>query len=98
LAWLQAVAWLCDIIENIYLFKRIKPQVTASSLSVHRTYQAVVILKWGICLTGAISAIFGLLYFWLIGDYFYYSLHYFLIIIAEVLLFVIAGKIIYETF
>jgi hypothetical protein len=97
LAWAQLIAWLCDIIENIYLLYKLKPAVNPSKPMVHRMYQILEILKWGISLTGAVCSVFGLLYFWLLGDYLYFSLHYLLILIAEVLLFIIAGKIFHES-
>lgn len=96
LAWLQIIAWLCDITENIYLFKKINPSVVPSTPAVHKTYQAIEITKFGIALTGAVCSVFVFLYFWLVGKYHYISLHYLVIIIAEILLFVVAGKLLYE--
>ena len=98
LAWLQIIAWLCDIIENIYLLKNLNPGIVLSTPAVHKAYQVLEITKFGIALTGVVCSVFGFLYFWLVGKYLYISLHYLVIIIAEILLFVIGGKLLYEKY
>src|SRR4051794_25400728 len=40
-AWLQLVAWLCDIIENVYLLGKIRPDPVLSASSRHKTYLAM---------------------------------------------------------
>lgn len=98
LAWLQLIAWLCDIIENIYLLKKLSPGTVASKPAIHKAYQALELAKWGIKLTGIVCSVFGFFYFWLVGSYLGVSLHYLVIIIAEILLFVIGGKLFYEKY
>lgn len=92
LAWLQIVSWLCDIIENIYLLKKIRKDVTPSTPGIQKAYLRLEILKWGVALTGAVCSLFALFYFWLIGYYSKDSLKYLLIVIGEIALFFIAGK------
>ncbi|MEO6672598.1 MAG: hypothetical protein ABIN93_04150 [Ginsengibacter sp.] len=92
LGWLQIVAWLCDIIENIYLLNKIDPGVVPSQPAIHKAWQVLEITKWGIVMTGTVCAVFGLIYFWLVGHYSYSSLCYLLIIIGEIVFFIIADK------
>ncbi|OSZ79759.1 hypothetical protein CAP36_00390 [Chitinophagaceae bacterium IBVUCB2] len=55
LAALQTVAFVCDVVENIYLFNWIKnPEISSYDFS---NYHIVVITKWIIALTGALMAI-----------------------------------------
>lgn len=93
LAWLQLIAWLCDIIENIYLLKKLTPAIVASKPAVHKAYQILEILKWGIAMTGTVCSVSGLIYFWIVGHYMYSSLFFLVIIISELILFIIANKI-----
>ncbi len=68
LAVAQIFAWLFDIIENVYLLNKLrKPEI--STLKVHKMYKRVVMTKWAIAITGAICSIFGLLYFWIVGEF-----------------------------
>lgn len=92
LAWLQLLAFVFDVIENIYLLGKIKPGVTASSESVHKSYQTIVIMKWGIALTATICSLSGVIYFWLVGRYSIDSLQYLLIITGEIILFFLVAK------
>lgn len=87
LAFLQFLPWLFDVIENIYLLSKIKPDVQASSVAAHKVYLAMEAAKWGIALTGAICAIAALCYFWLSGNYAPGSARYFLFIIVEIAIF-----------
>jgi hypothetical protein len=50
-------------------------------------------IKWGIALTGTISAIGCICYFWLAGAYVVDSLHYLLIIAGEIAVFALAAKL-----
>lgn len=93
LAWLQAIAWLCDIIENIYLLNKIKRNPVLSTPSVHRLYLCLEALKWGMALVGFVCAFAAVFYFWTSGNYSYHSLKYLLIIVAEIALFLTAVKI-----
>lgn len=94
LAWLQVLAWVLDMIENIYLLKKIKPTVLPSKQSVHKAYQLLQVGKWGIALTGAICSLSALLYFWLIGNYATASLIYLVILVMEVAAVFISAKLI----
>jgi len=94
LAWLQVLALIFDIIENIYLLKKIHPGVEASSVSVHKTLQFFALAKWGIALVSIICALSGALDVWLVGRYDTVSLKYILILIGEVVLFLLAGMLI----
>ena len=93
LAWLQCIAWICDIIENIYLLNKIKPQPVVSKPAVHIAYQINEIIKWGIALTAVVCSIAAIFYFWLVGLYSPNSINYFLIITAELIIIFIAKKI-----
>jgi hypothetical protein len=94
LAWLQGIAWLCDIIENIYLLGKIHRNPIPSSHSIFKAYQYLEVLKWGCALLGAVCGLSSLLYFWLAGSYAFESLYYILIIGIEVVVFLVAGKLI----
>lgn len=87
LAWLQAVPWLFDIIENIYLLRKMRPDIACSSNAVHKAYQVMEAFKWGISLTGFVFALSSLLFFWLTGNYAVASLRYLLILAGEAAVF-----------
>jgi hypothetical protein len=93
LAWLQCIAWLCDIIENIYLLNKIQPQPKQSKPAVHVAYLVLEICKWGIALTASVCSIAAMFYFWLVGRYSDHSIQYLLIIAAEIIVIFIAKKI-----
>ena len=93
LAYLQAVPWVCDIIENIYLLHKIRPDVTVSTDAAHNSYLRMEYVKWGLALIAAICAIAALCYFWLAGKYDSRSLYYLAVIVAEIILFVILSKL-----
>ena len=88
LAWLQLLPWLCDIIENIYLLRKTYPAVPPSSQAVHKAYQWLEIVKWGISQVGMVCGLSALLFFWLSGDFEVASLHYLLIIVGETAVFI----------
>lgn len=54
LAFAQGIAWVCDIIENIYLLSWIREPETVGQLT---TYHMIVLLKWVLALSGALFAI-----------------------------------------
>ncbi|MEC5144990.1 hypothetical protein [Chitinophaga sp. 212800010-3] len=83
LGWLQLLAWICDIIENIYLLQKIRPDPVPSTQAAHRTYQWIEFIKWGVSLTGMVSALSALLFFWVSGQYVTASLIYLLVLAAE---------------
>jgi len=92
LAWAQCIAWLCDIVENIYLLYKIRPRTRVSKPAVYLAYMALEICKWGIALTASVCSIAAMFYFWLVGRYSSHSLPYLLIIIAEIILIFFAKK------
>lgn len=94
LAWLQIVAWFCDIYENIYLLNKIRPDATSTENNTHIVFRYIVAVKWGISLFAAICSIAALCYFWLSGLYSVESLPYLVIIGAELAVFFILNKII----
>ncbi len=93
LAWLQCIAWLCDIIENIYLLNKIKPEPAVSKPPVHKAYQILEAFKWGIALTGIVCSVSAMAYYWLDGRYSQNSFSYLLIIILEIIVFGFLKKI-----
>lgn len=93
LAWLQVVAFGLDIIENIHLLQKIRPDITMSKPGVHKAYEWLEKLKWGIPLFSLICGLSALLYFWLTGRYAVQSLPYAAIVVGEILLFFVAGAI-----
>ncbi len=94
LALLQLLAWLCDIIENVYLLGKIKRDVVVSTKKVHKAYLAMECVKWGIILISIICAVSAIFYFWLTGHYTQASLKYLVIIIAEIVAFLIISKVV----
>lgn len=92
LGWLQVAAWLCDIVENIYLLSKIRPDPVMSSVATHHAYLMMEATKWGIALSGAVCSISVLCYFWLAGHYSPRSLQYIFIVLVEIILFSIAQK------
>ena len=93
LAWLQCIAWVCDITENIYLLNKIRPEPVISKPAVHIAYEILEICKWGIALMAAVCSFAAIFYLWLVGRYSYHSIQYLLIISAEIIVFFIAKKI-----
>lgn len=93
LAWMQLLAFVCDIIENIYLLNKLNPKTEVSKPSNYKAYQINEISKWAIVLTAAVCSISAMFYFWLVGRYSYHSINYLLIIIAEIFIFFILKKL-----
>ncbi len=93
LAWIQLIPWLCDIIENVYILRKIKPEPAISSPATHTAYLIMEAFKWGIAFVSIIAASSMISYFWLTGDYAVSSFHYLLIVLTEIALFFIMGKI-----
>jgi hypothetical protein len=93
LAWIQIIPLLCDVVESIYLLKKIKPDPLISNPVIHNAYVLLEILKWGIALTAAICCAGAVFYFWLVGMYSYNSLHFLLIAAAEIIIFFIFKKL-----
>lgn len=68
LAILQAVAWLFDILENIYQLHKIKKPYPAQPKR-NKQYKTMVLLKWAFATTGLITAISAHFYFWATGRF-----------------------------
>ncbi len=96
LAWAQIIPWLCDIIENIYLLRKIKPFPVLSSLSIHKAYVHMEYVKWGIALGATICSVAAICYFWLAGNYEVHSLNYLAVIAGEIILFALLGKFFFK--
>ncbi len=92
LAWAQIVAFLLDIIENIFLFKKLKPDLQAFSKSTYKAMQLLEIIKWGLPLFSVICAFSAVLYFWLNGLYDKQSLTYAVVIFVEIALFMVISR------
>ncbi len=90
-AWLQTVAWACDIVENLMLLPRVRKGAEPMKLWVHKTYVRVVWLKWGLALIGTVTASMLALYFWVKGDYDRASLPYLMIFVGQLAVFFAAG-------
>ncbi len=93
LAWIQIIALICGITGNIYLLKKIHPATKPSSDSVHFLLQIIENLKWTVSLSAVVCSISLMIYFWFTGNYLYSSIHFFLIIIAEIFIFLVLKKI-----
>ena len=91
-AWAQIIPWLCDIIENIYLLRKMKPHPPVSSVAVHKAYLLMECIKWSISLGAAICAVAAICYFWLAGHYEVQSLNYLAIIAGEIIVFALMGN------
>jgi len=65
-AWMQMIAWLFDILENILLFRQIKKPVVMGT-TAFKLYQIMELLKWSIASLGLFLSIFALCYCWLMG-------------------------------
>ncbi|WP_018617031.1 hypothetical protein [Segetibacter koreensis] len=87
LAWLQLVAWLFDIVENIYLLVKINPDPIMPSRPIYTLYLMMEVVKWGIVLVGVACSVSAICYFWLSGHYSPGSVPYIIIVIVEVILF-----------
>lgn len=90
LAWLQLVSWLFHIIENVFLLSKINPNPAVPGVAACKRYLKMEAAKWGIVLTGAVCSVSAICYFWLTGHYSPYSLHYILIVSAEITVFMIS--------
>lgn len=93
LAWLQAAAWISDIIENVMLLKKIRQHEDQSPLvsggGFFPVFQKLQFIKWGAALLALVCILSSLMYFWVSGFYSPSSLKYILIFAGEILIFVI---------
>lgn len=93
LAWLQAIAWLSDIIENIIILKKIRQHEDQSPLmsgnAFFPLFQKLQFIKWGAALLALVCVLSSLMYFWISGFYSPSSLKYIVMFAGEILVFVI---------
>jgi len=66
LALLQLLAWGFDLVENYYLFHKIRKPYPAQPRRL-KQYKNMVLWKWGIATTGLVTAIAAHAYFWVNG-------------------------------
>lgn len=93
LAWLQALPWFCDLVENVYLLQKIRPEPVLSSRNVHRAYLVMEVVKWGTALAATICSLAAVSYIWLSGNYTPGTLYYMLVVAVEIILFLLVSKI-----
>jgi len=94
LAWGQLVAWICDLFENRYLLNQLSADAKPATEEGHIFFQRVVAVKWILTLLGSVCALAAFFYFWVTGLYSVESLTYLLVIFIEIIIFVMAGKMI----
>lgn len=63
----QFISWICDIIENLYLLRKIRRKGPPVSRLEYKLYQFMETIKWGFSLTGAGLGLSMLVYAWLTG-------------------------------
>lgn len=88
LAWLQVLALLCDLAENIFLFVTIRPDLKDNEIAGFSFYQIVVYTKWMIVLTGSVCVLSAFFYFLLQGQYNGRWYLYLTLVVAEIILFI----------
>jgi hypothetical protein len=69
LAYLQSVAWICDIVENIFLLNQIRPDIRPCGKGVFTAYRVLEAMKWGFSLLGAVCGLSSALFLWLSGHW-----------------------------
>ncbi len=92
LAFLQLVPWVCDIIENLYLLKKISPEPKETDAKTHKNYLRMEAAKWGIALTAVVCALSAVCYFWLTGNFSSHSFWFLLIGLGELIIFALAKR------
>lgn len=93
LAWIQIVPFLCDLVENFYLLQKIRPDAAVSKPSVHKFYQLLGKVKWGIAGIAVVFCVSTLCYFWLTGNFSYSAINVLAVIILEVIIIYILARI-----
>jgi len=97
LAIIQVLPFIFDVIENIYVLtnlqeKKFNEDQFQKNSTGFNIYQLLVKSKFAIALTGTLCSVFGLLYFWLTGNFEKVSLNYLGIVAIEILLFLFLAK------
>jgi hypothetical protein len=92
LAWLQAIAWLCDVLENRMLLGYVRTNLPkALRKREHQLYVRIVWAKWILVLIGAVMSIMMSLYFWMKGAITPVSLIWIGVFVLEIVAFVVIG-------
>ncbi len=86
LAWMQAIPMICDLIQNFYLLQKIHPDAAVSKPSVHKMYQLLGKIKWGIASISVVSGISTLFYSWLTGNFSANAITVLVVIVGEIIL------------
>ena len=86
-AWAQLLCFLLDVIENVYIWRKIVPDATPSSPQIFAAYKLLEVLKWGLSLLAAVCCFSSLLYFWITGHYAASSYNYIIIAGVELVAF-----------
>lgn len=90
LAGLQFFSWLFDVLENIYLAKKLRNPVVNENIRPYKRFIRRVQAKFVLALTGSICAVFALLFYWFTSDYNTDTPWYLLVLLVELILFIIA--------
>ncbi len=90
-AFLQVVPWICDIIENVYLLRKIGPDPKLSTDKTHKHYLIMESFKWGLSLAATVSSISAICYYWLTGSCSRDSVLFLGIVAAETIIFLAAS-------
>lgn len=97
LAWLQLVSWACDIVENIYLLNKLRPDAVVSKPAIEKGFAILEIVKWGIPLITLVCSFAAIFYYWLVGNYSHHSLYFISTLIMELVIFLILKRITAKT-
>jgi len=93
LAWIQIIPFVCDLAENFYLLQKIHPNVKASRPSVHKAYQSLGKIKWGIAGIAIVFCISTWCYFWLTGNFSYSSVKYLIVILLILIVLIVLIRV-----
>ena len=87
LAWLQIIPLVCDVLETVYLLKRIDPGVEIPTPKVYKAFQLTALCKWACILVTVVFIVSTVLYLWLTGSYGPFFPHYLLIVASETIIY-----------
>jgi hypothetical protein len=93
LAWLQCIAIVCDIFENVYLIYKLRPGLPVPSKLMLNLYLLMEVIKWGLPLTAVVCSTSAIAYFWFAGNFSDQSLLYFGTAVLEILIYLLIRKI-----
>ena len=87
-AWVQVLCFILDVIENRYIWIKIRAEIKPSSQTVFNAYKLLEFFKWGLPLVASVSCFSTLLYFWITGHYATSSYKYMVLIGLELVAFI----------